>query len=253
MRMTRIVATPAVRVAGARALHVTSSCAAEAPQDPADFQPLELEDALSNELNFETNSAEGENVTAEDLKLDLQNAFPGFDASVEAGKTTVKLTRSVGDDLAVTAIVDLCSPDYLPAGNEGEDEEEEEEMPMMAFRGRLTVHKAGRANAVSVLFHVPTLADSGIEVASVMSHAMTDALKADDSVSGALNEDTYAPPNFEDLDFALQASFVKFIGDCGLDVEFAEGVRALADRKEQFEYLQWLQNCHGALEGTSRA
>ena len=30
-------------------------------------------------------------------------------------------------------------------------------------------------------------------------------------------------------------------------------VRALADRKEQFEYLQWLQNCHGALEGTSRA
>lgn len=54
MRMTRIVAAPAARVAGARAFHVTSFCAAEAPQDPADFQPLELEDALSNELNFET-------------------------------------------------------------------------------------------------------------------------------------------------------------------------------------------------------
>lgn len=199
-------------------------------------------------------SAEGENVTKDELALDVQNAFPEFTASLQTGKTTIKLTRKSGD-MDVKVIVDLCTPDLLPGAEDEEPEEgqDEEDMAMMALRGRMTAHVPGRDTAMTVLFHIPTAAESGIEIASALAHSYDSEAAANDEVSGGQGEDVYAPPNFDDLDFSLQASFVKFMGDCGLGVEFAEGVRSLADRKEQFEYLQWLSRAHAALEGTTRA
>jgi hypothetical protein len=206
---------------------------------------------------FAQNSAEGEFISSDEIALDLKNAFPAFKAQVNSGKTTIVLNRTVGEDLNVQVVVDLCSPDYLPGGGEENDEErppEEEDATVMALRGRMTAGKAGSSRAISFIFHVPTAADAGVELLSVIAHKPVDPSSPDAlSVSGGHLEDEYAPPVFEDLDFSLQASFVKFMADCGLDIEFAEGVRAVADRKEQFEYLQWLSRCHEAVKGTARA
>jgi hypothetical protein len=198
------------------------------------------------------NSAEGNNVTKEEMELDLKNAFPQFDCDILEGKTTVRLTRTMNDDLDVTVVMDLCTPEFVPPAAPEEEEPAEEEMAM-ALQGRLTIVKQASDTAVSFLFHVPTAAEAGVELLNVVTHPVTPELAANTSVAADIAMDAYSPSNFDDLDFALQASFVKFISDCGVDVEFAEAVRTLADNKEQFEYLKWLSRCHTALEGTARS
>lgn len=59
MLMSRGAVAPIARVAGARFMHASAALAADAAQDPADFEPLQLEDALANELNFEQVSTAG--------------------------------------------------------------------------------------------------------------------------------------------------------------------------------------------------
>lgn len=184
--------------------------------------------------------------------MDLKNAFPQFDGEILEGKTTVRLSRKMHGDMDVTVVVDLCTPEFAPS-NAPEEEEPAEEDMSMALQGRMTVVKAASDTAVSFLFHVPTAAEAGVELLNVVTHGVTPELAASTTVAAEIPMDAYSPSNFDDLDFALQASFVKFLGDCGVDVEFAEAVRGVADRKEQFEYLRWLSRCHSALEGTARS
>ena len=189
-------------------------------------------------------------VTSGQLESELKEAFPEFTVSIDEGRFTVTLQRRVGDRSVVVEL-DACNQDTWGDEEGGEEEDalseqpHQEEEAVHVLSATVTVSRAGKPHKLLCSIGVPVEDAAGVEVTGVS------VIPSEWSVMDAENSTLYAPPVYSELDVGLQSSFLKFLHDHGIDDEFADGVRAVADRKEQFEYVRWLKGVHAVVEGTA--
>lgn len=179
---------------------------------------------------------------------EMEEAFPDFEVNVEPGKYTVKLTRQVGDR-NVEVELDMCNQDTI--GGDEFDEEmdpqmaggEEEPNTVHALGATVSISRPGKSNKLVMEVAIPIEEALPVEIMRV---ALADVKAKEGDADTA-----YAPPIYSELDVGLQTAFMQFLEDHGVGDQFADGVRAVADRKEQFEYVNFLKKVHELVEGTA--
>lgn len=185
---------------------------------------------------------DGEAVTDASVATAFAEGFPGFEVSIKPGSSIVELVRvSSPGEATVRVELECCTPEMWgqeepEMDEEGmEDAEPEEPEPVQALPATVFVGKPGADGVVVFQLAIPTEEDTGVEIGTVFaaedSNATLDTLQE-------LN--AYSPPAFTDLDFGLQASFAGYLAGLGIDDDFADRVRDLAELKEQLEYVRWM-------------
>ena len=192
---------------------------------------VSLPDILAKEIAEEKSMAEED--VDEDLEAVRTSVLKSFELIEEEGVTTIKLTREFNGE-TIEVVFDC------------EDEEEMEEPPLEDEEEHEEEEQSYEGTGSGINFTVRVQKDDSAILFKCVATSTEIAIKNVNfsEKPGLSVHETYSGPQFYQLDDDLQAAFYEYLGARSIDEDLSYFIVEHSQRREQKEYLRWLELLH---------
>jgi complement component 1 Q subcomponent-binding protein len=194
---------------------------------------VSLPDLLAKEIAEEKSIAEEEEDVDEDLEAVRTSVLKSFELTEEEGLTTIKLTREFNGE-TIEVVFDCEDEEEPPLEDEEERVEDEEE------------EQSYEGTGSGINFTVRIQKDDSAILFKCVATSTEIAIKNEtfsEKPSLSVHE-TYSGPQFYQLDDDLQAAFYEYLRARSIDEDLSYFIVEHSQRREQKEYLRWLELLH---------
>ena len=194
---------------------------------------VSLPDLLAKEIAEEKSIAEEEEDVDEDLEAVRTSVLKSFELTEEEGLTTIKLTREFNGE-TIEVVFDCEDEEEPPLEDEEERVEDEEE------------EQSYEGTGSGINFTVRIQKDDSAILFKCVATSTEIAIKNENfSEKPSLSvHETYSGPQFYQLDDDLQAAFYEYLRARSIDEDLSYFIVEHSQRREQKEYLRWLELLH---------
>jgi len=194
-----------------------------------------LPELLAKEIAEEKSIAAEEEDVDEDLETVRSNVLKSFELVEEEGLTTIKLTRAFNGE-TIEVVFDCEDEEEMeepPLENEEQTEEEDEEQSYESTGSGINFSVRVQKDDSAILFKCVATSNE-IAIKNV---------NFSEKPSLSVHE-TYSGPQFYQLDDDLQAAFYEYLKARKIDDDLSYFIVEHSQRKEQKEYVRWLELLH---------